>query len=151
MNRKTLIVAALAAGLSVTAAWAATPAETVKARQANFKKMGRSMKAVSDQLKQSSPDVGVIRTNAAIMVDVAGKVRHAFPRGTGVEAGVETDALATIWSDNKQFVARMNTLAAATRGLQKAAASGNAQTIKAAFPAVGGSCKGCHDNFKGKN
>jgi cytochrome c556 len=150
MHRKTLIAVFAAAGLSVTAAWAATPADTISARQANFKKLGRAMKGVTDQMKQSSLDVQVVQANAKIMVDVAGKVRHAFPRGTGAEAGVETAALPIIWTDNGQFNTRMNTLASATRGLQKAAATGDVAKIKAAFPAVGGACKGCHDTFKGK-
>jgi cytochrome c556 len=149
MHRRLIAAALAAAGLSVTVAWAATPADTISARQANFKKMGRAMKGVNDQLKRSSPDVGAIRSNAAIMADVAGKVRHAFPRGTGPEAGVETEALPVIWSKNREFTSRMNTLVNATRGLQKAAATGSAAKIKAAFPAVGGSCKACHDTFRG--
>lgn len=150
MHRKTVIAVFAAVGLSVSAAWAATPADTISARQANFKKMGRAMKGVSDQMKQSSPDAATIKSNADIMVDVAGKVRHAFPKGTGAEAGVETAALPIIWTDNKQFTTKMNGLASATKGLQKAAATGDMAKIKAAFPAVGGACKGCHDTFKGK-
>lgn len=149
MYRKTILVTAIAAGLSVTAAWAATPKETISARQTEFKKMGRAMKGVNDQLKQSSPDVGVIRSNANVMAAVAGKVRHAFPRGTGPGAGAETEALPVIWTRNAEFTKRMNTMVNATRGLQKAAASGNVARIKAAFPAVGGSCKSCHDTFRG--
>lgn len=148
MHRKTLFAAAVAAGLSVTAAWAATPSETISARQAEFKKLGRAMKGVNDELKKSSPDVGAIHANAKVMADVAGKVRGAFPRGTGPGAGVKTDALAVIWTNNGDFTKRMKGLADATRGLQSAAAGGDVAKIKAAFPAVGGSCKGCHDIFK---
>jgi cytochrome c556 len=148
MHRKTFVVAIVAAGLSVTAAWAATPADTISARQAEFKKMGRAMKGVNDQMKQSSPDIGTIRSNAAIMVGVADYVRHAFPRGTGPESGVKTDALPIIWTNNREFNKRMNGLVSATRGLQKAAASGDVAKVKAAFPAVGGACKGCHETFK---
>lgn len=151
MHRKTWIAALVAAGVSATAAWAATPAETITARQANFKQMGRATKAVGDQLKQSAPDVGVIRTNAAILVQSAGRVHGGFPRGTGPETGVKMEALPIIWRQGRDFRAKAYQLVGATRGLQRAAAGGNVAAIKAAFPAVGGACKGCHDTYKGKS
>jgi cytochrome c556 len=148
MPRKMLFVAIAAAGLSVSAAWAATPADTIKTRQAEFKKLGRAMKGVNDELRKSSPNVAELRGNANVMAGVADKVRRAFPRGTGPGAGAETDALPVIWTKNGEFTKKMNVMVNATRGLQKAAASGDVARIKAAFPAVGGSCKSCHDTFR---
>jgi cytochrome c556 len=148
MHRKTFVAAIFVAGLSVTGAWAATPADTIKTRQAEFKKLGRAMKGVNDELRKSSPNVAALRSNANAMAAVAGKVRGAFPRGTGPGAGVDTDARPVIWTNPGEFTKRMNVMVNATRGLQKAAASGDVARIKAAFPAVGGSCKGCHDTFR---
>ena len=151
MHRKTWIAALIAAGVTATAAWAATPAETISARQANFKQMGRASKAISDQLKQDAPDVAVIRTNAGVLVQSAGRVHGGFPRGTGPEAGVKTAALPIIWQQGRDFRAKANNLVNATRGLQRAAAGGQIAAIKAAYPAVGGACKACHDTYKGKS
>jgi cytochrome c556 len=151
MHRKTWIAALVVAGLSATAAWAATPAETISARQQNFKQMGRAQKAIGDQLKQSAPDVATIRANAGILVQSAGRVHGGFPRGTGPEAGVKTVALPIIWQQSSQFRGKANQLVGAARAFQRAAAGGNVNAIKAAFPAVGGACKGCHDTFKGKS
>lgn len=151
MHRKTWIAALVAAGVSATAAWAATPAETITARQANFKQMGRASKAVGDQLKQGAPDVAVIRTNAGILAQSATRVHGGFPRGTGPEAGVKTTALPIIWQQGRQFRDKANQLVTATRAFQRAAAGGNVGAIKAAYPAVGAACKGCHDTFKGKS
>jgi cytochrome c556 len=150
VHRKTWIAALVAAGVSATAAWAA-PADTISARQTNFKQMGRAQKAVGDQLKQSAPDVATIRTNAGVLVQSAGRVHGGFPRGTGPEAGVKTAALPIIWQQNGQFREKANQLVGATRGFQRTAAGGNIGAIKAAFPAVGAACKGCHDTFKGKS
>jgi cytochrome c556 len=146
---KTLISAALAVAVTATAAWAATPAENVAARQNNFKQIGHAQKAISDELKKPSPDVAVLRSSTQVLAGLAPNVHRWFPRGTGVESGAKTGALPIIWQQNAQFNGRANQLVNATRGLQRAAASGNVDQIKAAFPAVGGACKGCHDTFKG--
>lgn len=146
---KTLISAALAVAVTATAAWAATPAETVSVRQNNFKQIGRAQKTISDQLKKPSPDIATIRTSTQVLADLAPQVNRWFPRGTGVESGARTGALPVIWQQTAQFNRHAGQLTSAVRGLQRAAASGNVGQIRAAFPAVGGACKGCHDTFKG--
>ena len=67
-----LALAALAASGTVVSAIAATPAETVAARQANFKQMGRAMKAIGEELKKPAPDLAVIRTSAGSLNQAAG-------------------------------------------------------------------------------
>jgi cytochrome c556 len=151
MHRKTWIAAFVAAGVTATAAWAATPAQTIEARQANFKQMGRAFKAINDQLKQSAPDMATIRSNAGIIVQSAGRVHSGFPRGTGPEAGVKTEALPIIWQRGRDFQSHANQLVAAARNLQRVAAGNDINAIKAAVPGLGGACKGCHDTYKGKS
>ena len=149
MHHKTLVAAIAAAGLTATAAWAATPAQTITARQNNFKQMGRAQKALSDELKKPSPDLGVIRASANTIAGLAPQVNRWFPRGTGKESGAKTGALPAIWQQTARFNGGANQLVNASRGLQRAAAGGNVAQVRAAFPAVGGACKGCHDTFKG--
>ena len=146
---KTLITTALVVAVTATATWAATPAETVAARQNNFKQIGRAQKAISDELKKPSPDIAVIRTSTQVLTGLAPQINRWFPRGSGVESGAKTGALPAIWQQTAQFNNHAAQLTTAVRGLQRAAASGDADQIKAAFPAVGGACKGCHDTFKG--
>jgi cytochrome c556 len=146
---KTLISAALTVAITATAAWAVTPAESVAIRQNNFKQIGRAQKAISDELKKPSPDVAAIRTSTQALAGLAPNIHRWFPRGSGVESGAKTAALPIIWQQTTQFNNHANQLVNATRGLQRAAASGNIDQIKAAFPAVGAACKGCHDTFKG--
>lgn len=151
MHRKTWIAALVAAGVSTTAAWAATPAETISARQANFKQMGRAFKAINDQLKQDAPDIATIRTNAGVLAQSASRVHSGFPRGTGPEAGVKTEALPIIWQRGRDFQSHANQLVNAARNLQRVAGGNDINAIKAAVPGVGGACKGCHDTYKGKS
>lgn len=149
MTTKTLIAAALAVAVTATAAWAATPAETIVARQGNFKQMGRASKGLSDELRKPASDIAVIRTHANTLAGLAPQIHRWFPRGSGPETGAKTTALPIIWQQGRQFNDKANALVGATRTLQRAAAGGNIDQIKAAYPAVGGACKGCHDTFKG--
>lgn len=146
---KTLIIAALAATVAASTAWAVTPAEIVTARQTNFKQMGRAQKAISDELKKPSPNIAAIRMGAQTLARLAPNVNRWFPRGSGLESGAKTAALPAIWQQAGQFNGRAGQFVNAANGLQRAAASGNLNQVKAAFPAVGGACKGCHDTFKG--
>lgn len=147
---KTLIAIVLAATVTATTAWAATPAETITARQNNFKQIGRAQKAISDELKKPAPSIAAIRASARTMASLAPNVNRWFPRGSGPESGAKTAALPVIWQQTAQFNSRAGQFTNAVRGLQRAAASGNVNQVRAAFPAVGGTCKGCHDTFKGK-
>lgn len=147
---RTMIAAALAAAaVTATAAWAATPAENIEARQSNFKQMGRAQKAISDELKKSSPDVAVIRSSAQKLAAFAPTIHLWFPRGTGKEAGVKTGALPAVWQDTAKFNRSASEFNSAARTFQQAAASGDIDRIKVSFRAVGAGCKGCHDTFKG--
>ncbi len=147
---KILIAAALAAATAgATVAWAATPAETVTARQNNFKQMGRAQKMIGDELKKPAPNVGVLRAQAQVLANLAPQVNRWFPRGTGPESGARTGALPAIWQQTPLFNTKATQFTNAARNLQRVAAGGNVAQIRAAVPAVGGSCKSCHDTFKG--
>lgn len=148
MKIKLIASAALVLGLSALAAGAAAPAQTIQARVANFKTMGKSMKAIGDQLRTPAPDFGVIKANAKIISDASTKVGGYFPRGTGPESGVKTGALPAIWAKPADFKAAAARLVAATKQLNGAA---NLDQAKAALPQVGGACKNCHDNFRAKD
>lgn len=149
MKTKTMIAAALVGVASVTAAIAATPAETITARQNSFKQIGRAQKLLGDELRKPAPDINVIRAQANTLAALAPQVNRWFPRGTGKESGAKTGALPAIWQQTPLFNTKANQFTNAARGLQQAASRGNVDQIKAALPAVGGSCKGCHDTFKG--
>ena len=105
MNRKSVALFATALGLATASvmAVAASPADTIAARQANFKVMGKSFKGIIDQMKAPAADFVVIKTNADALAKAASKVHGFFPKGTGPEAGVKTHALPAIWAKPDDF------------------------------------------------
>ena len=147
-------IALFAAGCAVlaggTLALAATPSDVISARQANFKVMGKGMKGSFDELKQPTPSIEVLKTNANAIAGAAVKVAAGFPAGTGPEAGVKTSALPAIWARPDEFRADADKLVKAAQAYSQAAATGNVDTAKAALMQVGGTCKGCHEDFRAK-
>lgn len=141
---KPLLLTAL---LVPAVAFAAGP-NIYKVRHDNFEGMGRAMKATADQFKAATPDLAVIRASAATLASSAPKVAGHFPKGTGVEGNPKSEALPAIWEKPADFTAANKRLVDATKGFQAAAATGNIDAVKAAFGAVGGSCKNCHENFR---
>jgi cytochrome c556 len=67
--------------------------------------------------------------------------------GPGTEGG---KAKSEIWSDNAKFKAAGEKMQLAVADLNKAAQSGDQESIKKAFSAAGATCKGCNDDFKKK-
>lgn len=146
-------MAALAASLLCCgiAAYAAAPADMIAARQANFKQMGKGMKAISDQIKSPTPSFDAIKAGAAAIDQSAGKVAGYFPSGSGPQAGVKTEALPAIWEKNDEFNADSAKLVKAAAAMHTAAGSGNIDQAKAQFMALGGTCKECHENFRARD
>jgi cytochrome c556 len=129
----------------------ANAAEAIGARQENFKAIGRANKAIQDELKRPRPSVDVIRTNAAALERASQQIPRFFPAGSGPEAGVKTEALPTIWSNPKGFAQAAERNLAAARALSAAAGSGDMARIRSTAGALGPTCKGCHDEFRGKS
>ena len=144
-------MAAMVVGSFAVGAIAATPAETVKARQANYKQIGKAFKAVRDELKNPAPSIAVMQASGKTFDELAPKLPTWFPAGTGPEAGVKTEALPVIWQKNDDFKAAAAKFATAAHAFNLAAQSGNIDAVKAAVPGLGGACKNCHDTFKAKD
>ncbi|MFN3371862.1 MAG: c-type cytochrome [Sphingomonadaceae bacterium] len=148
MPRSAPLMAALLAAVVATPALAQAPAEIIKQRQGHFKEFGRAMKAISDEMRARSPDAAIVRKQAQTLAGFGPQIPGWFPRGTGPESGVATEALPAIWARSSDFTARANELTAAARALDAAAASGDAARMRSATAALGGTCKGCHDDFR---
>lgn len=128
---------------------AATPEPAViDERQANFKALGKSFKAIRTQLEGDSPDMAAITAAATDMNAAALKVEGYFPEGTSVDDGFETEALASIWEKPEEFAEAHQRLTSATAEMITIAESGDAAAVGDQVGAIGGSCKNCHDNFR---
>jgi cytochrome c556 len=144
----TLAGLATAGTLAATPAPAPAPKAAIAARQAGYKKMGAAMKAINDQLKTDAPARGVLAASARTIAATAREQANLFPAGSGPTAGVPTDALPNIWTDRATFTAQMNKLIAESGKLVTVVNGGNLDAIRAQAKATGGTCGGCHRQFR---
>ena len=146
--RPMLIMAACAALLAGGAlAAAASPAESIAARQASFKKMGGAMKALKDELGGGADKVKLLAA-ARTLASTARAQWVLFTPGTGPSSGVKTDALPAIWTQKSAFDAASAKLVAEADKLVGIAGSGNTAAVLAQFKVVGGTCAACHRQFR---
>jgi cytochrome c556 len=142
------LVALALAGTSVAAI---SGADAAKARKDHMKALGQSSKAIGQQLKGGSPDLAIVRAEAA-KIDAAAKlVPTWFPAGSGPGAGVKTEALALVWTDPRGFRSKADALALAATRFDKVAQAGDASALGGAFHDVGQACKACHQTYKEKD
>ncbi|NHN36139.1 cytochrome c [Pseudomaricurvus alcaniphilus] len=71
-----------------------------------------------------------------------------FPAGSGEG---KTDAKAAIWEKPEDFQEAMDLFLERSETLAAVAKTGDPQQIAGAAKKLGGSCKGCHDDFKKKD
>ncbi|WP_295531164.1 cytochrome c [Novosphingobium sp. Chol11] len=150
----TILPFAVLALTAATLADAAAPPSvtaTIAARQANFKKMGKAMKILSDQLKSSAPSQPAMYGAAQVIASNARRQGRMFPLGTGPGSGVETEALPAIWTDKADFDAKMRQLVNESTKLVAVTKAGNAAAIGAQLKATGGTCGACHRKYRAED
>lgn len=142
----------LACGLTLAAAGSGlalgSADDMINARQAEMKTNMKAMKALVSMLKGETP-----YDNAAVQA-AAGTMRQAHAANVTADvwnassqsgATVKSEAKAEIWSDPQGFAAAWTPLDKAVSGIE---ASHDEASFKAAFPALGAACKGCHEKFR---
>ncbi len=92
-------------------------------------------------------DAKVAADNAAIAETMSRLPWAAF--GEGTDKG-DTKALPEIWKEQAKFKAAAEKMQGEMSKLAAAARTGNLDSIKTAFQSTSGSCKACHDDFRGK-
>lgn len=143
--RRTAIAAVLVTALA--APLLAAPADTIRTRIAGYKELGASFKAVNDSLRGDA-NLPAIRAATAKINASARAQYNWYPRGTGPGPGLKTGAKPEIWTQARQFRAAQDAFTTQAAALQRAAAGGNVDAIKAEARKLGGTCKGCHDGFR---
>ena len=120
--------------------------KAVEYRESVFTVMGTHFGRIGAVVKGEAPyNKDEVAKNAAIVTMMSSLPWQAF--GPGTEGG---KAKSEIWSDNAKFKAASEKMQLAAVDLNKAAQSGDLESIKKAFAATGASCKNCHDDFKKK-
>jgi cytochrome c556 len=140
----TTIVLAISAGFAF--AQFQKPEDAIKYRQSAFTVMSNSFAKIGAVVKGEAPyNKDEVAKNAAIVAMMSTLPWQAF--GPGTEGG---KAQSDVWSDNAKFKAASEKMQLAVADLNKAAQSGDLESIKKAFGTAGASCKNCHDDFKKK-
>ncbi|WP_114639018.1 c-type cytochrome [Polynucleobacter necessarius] len=122
------------------------PEDAIKYRQSVFTVMSNSMGKIGAVVKGEAPyNKDDVAKNAAVIATLSSLPWQAF--GPGTEGG---KAQSDVWSDNAKFKAASEKMQLAVADLNKAAQSGDLDSVKKTFGAAGGSCKNCHDDFKKK-
>ena len=138
----TAIVLAISTGLAF--AQFQKPEDAIKYRQSAFTVMSNSFAKIGAVVKGEAPyNKDEVAKNAAIVAMMSTLPWQAF--GPGTEGG---KAQSDVWSDNAKFKAASEKMQLAVADLNKAAQSGDLESIKKAFGTAGASCKNCHDDFK---
>lgn len=134
------------------ASGAAAPAGEVppvlKERHDNFEAIGDAFKAVRGELEKDAPDFALIAAKAGDINTRAMKIETHFPAGTSVEDGYDTEALPSIWQKPEEFKASAQKLVDESAKLASLAEGGDKAAVGAQAMAMGGACKGCHDQFR---
>ena len=150
MKLQKIILASTATVLMISAGLAIAqfqkPEDAIKYRQSVLTVMGNSFGKISAVVKGEAPyNKDEVAKNAAIVAMMSTLPWQAF--GPGTEGG---KAQSDVWSDNAKFKAASEKMQLAVADLNKAAQSGDLESIKKAFAATGASCKNCHDDFRKK-
>ena len=120
--------------------------DAIKYRQSAFTVMANSFGKIGAVVKGEAPfNKDEVAKNAAVVATLSSLPWQAF--GPGTEGG---KAQSDVWSDNAKFKAAADKMQLAVADLNKAAQSGDLDSIKKTFGAAGATCKGCHDDFKKK-
>ena len=140
----TATVVALTAGSA--SAQFQKPEDAIKYRQSVFTVMANSFGKIGAVVKGEAPyNKDDVAKNAAIVATLSSLPWQAF--GAGTEGG---KAQPGVWTDSAKFKANSEKMQLAVADLNKAAQSGDLESIKKTFGAAGQTCKTCHDDFKKK-
>lgn len=120
----------------------------LKERHDNFEGIGDAFKAVRGELEKGAPDFALIAAKANDINARAMKIETHFPAGTSRDDGYDTEALPTIWQKPDEFKAAGQKLIDESAKLATIAGEGDKAATAAQAMAMGGACKGCHDQFR---
>jgi cytochrome c556 len=122
--------------------------DAVKYRQSAFSVMSTHMGRIGAVVKGERPyDKAAVEADAAVIEMMSRLPWSAFPANSNLQ---NSKAKPEIWEQQDKFRAGADKLQENTVKLSAAAKSGDLNAIKAAFGAVGQSCKACHDSFRNK-
>lgn len=148
MFRKTLavVVSVIATvGLSLTVLAESPEEDAFDYRIAIMTTLKGHLVAASMVLRGKAEDNGYLIKHAQSIADSVAEMPHIFQAGSNVG---DSEALAVIWEQPDEFKAAIDNAKKASTAFAKAVASGDDAAKGAAFKDLGGSCRGCHDEYR---
>ena len=147
-----IVLALLATMLAGTALAQVKPEDAIKYRQSGYAfmawNMGRiKMNVEGDKFNKEE----VLKAATAIQAIANSGMGALYLPGTDKGKGwEETRAKANIWTEQEKLGKAAMAFNKEANELAKVAASGDAAAVGAQLGKLGGTCKGCHDDFKAK-
>lgn len=143
-----ILVGALALPALAAPAAPAAPADAIRARINGYRELGAAFKAVNDGLRGSEVQTILIQQSARQIRNAAREQYAWFAPGSASAPGVKTYARPEIWRNAAEFKGLQDAFARQAEALQRAAATGNATTLRLEARKLGSTCKACHDKFR---
>jgi len=119
--------------------------------QTTMKATGRAMGGLAPMVKGEKPyDQAVVNTSLTQLEETAKKLPAMFPdsiKGLKIEGDYSSSP--KVWEDKAGFAAKIDSFAKAVteaKGKIK-----DLDSLKAAVPAIGKECSGCHETYRLKN
>jgi cytochrome c556 len=121
------------------------PEQAVKYRQSALSVMGTHMGRLGAMVNNRVPfDAAQAQQNADTIAFMSRLPWQGFVEGTAAN----TKAKPEIWTERAKFDAAAAKMQEEAQKLSAAAKTGDAAQIRAAFGALGASCKACHDAYQ---
>jgi cytochrome c556 len=136
----------LVLGLGGAVAWAGAADDAIKGRQACMKSHGKGMGEMFKMMKGEQPyDAAAVQAVLADWDSACAGWDKWWGADTQKGETVETYAKPEIWTDAEGFKKAGEVYYAKYTALK---ATTDEASFKAALPALGDSCKGCHEKFR---
>jgi cytochrome c556 len=119
--------------------------------QTTMKATGRAMGGLAPMVKGEKPyDQAVVNTSLAQLEETAKKLPTMFPDSIkGVKIEGDYHSSPKVWEDKAGFAAKIDSFAKAVT--EAKAKIKDLDSLKAAVPAIGKECSGCHETYRLKN
>ncbi len=146
-----LVLALLATTLAGSALAQVKPDDAIKYRQSGYAFMAWNMGRIKMNVEGNYNKDEVIKAANAIQAIANSGMGALYLPGTDKGTGWEkTRAKSNIWTDKEQLGKVAMEFNKEANEMAKVAQTGDAAAVGAQLGKLGGTCKGCHDDFKAK-
>lgn len=146
-----LLLALVSVALTGTAVAQAKPEDAIKYRQSGYAFMAWNMGRIKQNVEGNFNKDEVVKAANAIQAIANSGMGALYLPGTDKGKGwEESRAKPEIWTDKEKMGKVATEFVKEANEMAKVAAGGDAAAVKAQLGKLGGTCKGCHDDFKAK-